>query len=128
MVLRKRSYIDDAGGSYDDMENELTPFENALERSKKGSGRIIASREHQGASRAILKSANRATESDLEAIIEKMETLQDSIETELNRIDKRERKDPGLKKDKVWMHVAGSLEDAFGEIEDTLVKLRKQVR
>lgn len=138
MVLRKRGYIfesntpypkaKDTTDAYGEMEYALRPFRDALNRSKKGSGRIIQSREFKGAMKKILRSTKDATELDLQTFIYDLNELQIEIETELNRLHKKERKDPSLKKDQNWMHVAGSLTSAFDDMEEILEKLRRMYR
>lgn len=140
MGLRKRGYIqegrfgwdppeeEDTTDAYGDMEYELRPFKDAIKRSKKGSGRIVQSREFKEAMKKILRSAKNATELDLQTFISDLGELQIEVETELNRLDKKERKDPALKKDQNWMHVAGSLTSAFDDMEEILEKLRRMYR
>jgi predicted nucleic acid-binding Zn-ribbon protein len=114
--------------AYGEMEYALRPFKDALARSKKGSGRVVQSREFKEAMKKILRATKDATKLDMQTFIADLGELQIDVETELNRLDKKERKDPSLKKDQNWMHVAGSLTSAFDDIEEILEKLRRMYR
>jgi hypothetical protein len=139
-MLRKRSYIqegrlgldpqeeEDTTDAYGEMEYALRPFKDAIARSKKGSGRVVQSREFKEAMKKIFRAAKNATDLDLQTFIADLGELQIDVETELNRLDKKERKDPTLKKDQNWMHVAGSLTSAFDDMEEILEKLRRMYR
>jgi hypothetical protein len=119
---------EEATDAYGEMEYALRPFKDALARSKKGSGRVVKSREFKEATKKILRATKNATELDLQTFISDLGELQIEVETELNRLGKKERKDPSLKNDQNWMHVAGSLMSAFDDMEEILEKLRRMYR
>lgn len=137
-MLRKRNFFeinspynnDDKSDAYDKMTFALRPFQALIRKNKiipGMQGKSVTEDDLRRSSRKILSYANSANDADIEAFLVDLSDTISGMEHTLGLIDKVERQQSEVKKNKRWMAFADAVESAFSELNDLISLLRKYI-